>query len=163
MFEKEKKSLRRILREKTLQILYAYEMNQEGLDRLSNGILSDIESKEDREFSVALAHKVLANQKELDDIIAERLTNWEMNRIALMDRLLLRLGIAELLYFPDIPPKVSINEVIEIAKEYSTSKSGKFINGILDAVLSNLRKAGKLNKTGRGLIEESLPKKSTEE
>jgi N utilization substance protein B len=163
MFEKEKKSLRRILREKTLQILYAYEMNQEGLDRLSNGILADIENKEDREFSTALAHKVIANQRELDDVIEERLTNWEMNRIALMDRLLLRLGIAELLYFPDIPPKVSINEVIEIAKEYSTSKSGKFINGIMDAVLSNLRKAGKLNKTGRGLIEESLPKKSTDE
>ena len=85
-----------------------------------------------------------------------------MKRIALMDKLLLRIGITELLYFPDIPPKVSINEVIEIAKNYSTSNSGKFINGILDAILTELKNTGKLNKTGRGLIEETLPKTSSQ-
>ena len=78
----------------------------------------------------------------------------------MIDRILLRIGIVELIYFPDIPPKVTINEVIEIAKDYSTSNSNKFINGILDAVLSDLKKSGKLNKTGRGLIEQTLPKKS---
>jgi N utilization substance protein B len=92
-------------------------------------------------------------------MIREKVNNWEMERIALIDRILLRIAIAELLYFPDIPPKVSINEAIEIAKEYSTAKSGKFINGVLDAILTDLKQSGKLNKSGRGLIEESLPKK----
>jgi len=85
-----------------------------------------------------------------------------MNRIALIDKLLLRMGICELLYFPDIPPKVSINESIEIAKDFSTAGSGKFINGILDAILSDEKKSGKLNKTGRGLVEESIHKSGDE-
>jgi N utilization substance protein B len=79
-----------------------------------------------------------------------------MNRIALIDKILLRIGICELLHFPDIPPKVSINESIEIAKDYSTAGSAKFINGILDAILAEEKKEGKLNKTGRGLVEESI-------
>ncbi|MCK7526701.1 MAG: transcription antitermination protein NusB [Ignavibacteriales bacterium] len=79
----------------------------------------------------------------------------------LLDRILLRMGICEIPFFPDIPPKVSINESIEIAKDYSTSSSGKFINGILDAILDDLKKDDKLNKKGRGLLEESLPKPST--
>lgn len=153
-----KKISRRNLREKSMQILYAYEINGEGLTNLINGILSDVESEEDRKFSESLVTKVVANKKMLDERINERVANWEMDRIALIDKLLLRIGIAELLYFPDIPPKVSINEVIEIAKEYSTSNSGKFINGILDAILNNLKTTGNLNKTGRGLIDESLPK-----
>jgi N utilization substance protein B len=86
-----------------------------------------------------------------------------MDRIALIDKLLLQIGITELMYFPEIPPKVSINEVIEIAKDYSTSNSGKFINGILDAILSELKESGNLNKSGRGLIGESLPKKNSQD
>jgi N utilization substance protein B len=101
----------------------------------------------------------LSHQKEVDNIIKERLANWDMERIALIDRLLLRIGITEILYFNDIPPKVSMNEVIEIAKDFSTSNSSKFINGILDTFLNELRAEGKLNKSGRGLIDESLPKK----
>lgn len=157
----DKKINRRLLREKSLQVLYAYEMNKEGLTMLSEGILSDIPVKADKEFSLGLINKVIANYDLLDAKIKERVNNWEMDRIALIDKLLLRIGIAELLYFPDIPPKVSINEVIEIAKEYSTSNSGKFINGILDAILNELKESGKLNKRGRGLIDVSLPKKSS--
>jgi transcription antitermination protein NusB len=155
------KSNRRILRVKALQILYAYEMNKEGLTALTEGILSDIESKSEKEFSIQLVNKVIAYQKELDVRIQAKVDNWEIERIALIDKLLLRIGIAEILFFPDIPPKVSINEVIEIGKDYSTSNSGKFINGILDSILSDLKEEGKLNKTGRGLIEESLPKKTS--
>jgi N utilization substance protein B len=66
------------------------------------------------------------------------------------------MGICEILYFPDIPPKVSINESIEIAKDFSTAGSGKFINGILDAILAEEKKGGKLNKSGRGLVDESI-------
>jgi len=154
-----KKFNRRLLREKTLQVLYAYEMQNERIPMLEQGILSDIDSQSGRDFSIQLINKVISKRDELDEKISERVANWEMKRIALMDKLLLRIGIAEILYFPDIPPKVSINEVIEIAKDYSTINSGKFINGVLDAILTDLKKSGDLNKTGRGLIDESLPKK----
>jgi N utilization substance protein B len=154
-----KKSNRRILREKVLQVLYAYELNGEGLTNLTNGILSDLYSIPDIDFAKKLIDSVVANTKDLDLIIQEKVSNWEMDRIALIDRILLRIGISELMNFPDIPPKVTINEVIEIAKDYSTSNSNKFINGILDAVLSDLKKSGKLIKTGRGLIDQTLAKK----
>ena len=105
-----KKSNRRILREKTLQVLYAYELNGDGLTMLIDGILTDLTSEADLNFAKQLINKVVANKKELDEKIQERLANWEMDRIALIDRLLLRIGITELYYFPDIPPKVTINE-----------------------------------------------------
>jgi N utilization substance protein B len=149
---------RRAVRERVLQILYAYEMNNESLSTLTEGMLIDIHDPSDREFAQELINRVLIHKEELDSKIKLRVNNWEMNRIALIDKLLLRMGLCELLYFPDIPPKVSINESIEIAKVYSTAGSGKFINGILDAVLSQLKKSGSLNKTGRGLVEESITK-----
>lgn len=156
------KSHRRLLREKSLQVLYAYELNGEGLSLLTDGILTDLSSQADIDFAKSLINKVVANSAALDEKIQEKVANWEMERIALIDRILLRVGIAELFFFPDIPPKVTINEIIEIAKDYSTSNSNKFINGILDAILSDLKKSGNLNKTGRGLIEQTLPKKSGE-
>ncbi len=154
-----RKSNRRILREKALQVLYAYELNGEGLTNLTEGILSDLNSQTDIEFAKQIINQCAANTKMLDQKIQEKVANWEMERIALIDRILLRIGIAEIIFFPDIPPKVTINEVIEIAKDYSTSNSNKFINGILDAVLSDLKKSGSLKKTGRGLIEQSVTKK----
>jgi len=150
------KSKRRIVREKVLQILYAYEMNKESLQPLSLEILKDVTDETDRNFAQELIQKVLSNIEDLNERIIQRVTNWEMNRIALIDKILLRIGICELLHFPDIPPKVSINESIEIAKDYSTAGSAKFINGILDAILAEEKKEGKLNKTGRGLVEESI-------
>ncbi len=150
------KSKRRIVREKVLQILYAYEMNKENLTFISDEILAEITEDADKEFAKDLIRKVLQNSKDLDDRIIRRVTNWEMNRIALIDKILLRMGICEILHFHDIPPKVSINEAIEIAKDYSTAGSGKFINGILDAILAEEKAGGRLNKTGRGLVEESI-------
>ena len=150
------KSKRRIVREKVLQILYAYEMNKESLQPLSLEILKDVTDETDRAFAQELIRRVLANIEDLDERIIQRVTNWEMNRIALIDKILLRMGICELLHFPDIPPKVSINEAIEISKDYSTAGSAKFVNGILDAILAEEKKEGKLNKTGRGLVEESI-------
>lgn len=151
-------SKRRIVREKVLQILYAYEMNKDSLTAHIEGILPDTLDKPDRQFAEELINKVITHQDELDEKIKLRVANWEMNRIALIDKLLLRMGICELLYFPDIPPKVSINEAIEIAKVFSTAGSGKFINGILDAILSKLKETNVLNKTGRGLVEETISK-----
>lgn len=146
---------RRIVREQILQILYAYEMNKDSLDLLMNELNKRIDAS-DKEFAEKLIYGVIQHKNELDSLIKQKVDNWEMNRIALIDKILLRMGLCELLYFPDIPPKVSINESIEIAKEFSTSGSGKFINGILDAILSNLKETGKMNKSGRGLVEESI-------
>ena len=150
------KSKRRIVREKVLQILYAYEMNKDSLQPLSLEILNEITDDTDKTFAKDLVRKVLSNIEDIDNRITQRVTNWEMNRIALIDKVLLRMGICELLHFPDIPPKVSINESLEIAKDYSTAGSAKFINGILDAILAEEKKSGRLNKTGRGLVEESI-------
>ncbi|MGE5409369.1 MAG: transcription antitermination factor NusB [Clostridiales bacterium] len=153
------KITRRLLREKVLQILYAYEMNNEGLQTLTEGVLADLPEESDKEFCRMLVNKVLVNKDELDDYIGDRVSNWELNRITIIDKILLRMGICEILYLPEIPPKVSINEVIEIAKNYSTPNSGKFINGVLDTVLNKLKSSGMLVKTGRGLIDETLQKK----
>ena len=149
---------RRIIREKVLQLLYAFEMNPANKDAMIKEILSDVEDAADKEFANNLINQVIINENELDELIKSKVDNWDLSRIALIDRILLRIGICEMLFFPDIPPKVSINESIEIAKDYSTSSSGKFINGILDAILADLKKDNKLNKTGRGLQEESHPK-----
>lgn len=158
MKNKTQKFKRRLVRERVLQVLFAFEMNKDSLQFLIDEILYDIKNKSDKEFANELIKKVLKHVDEFDEMIRVRVANWEMNRIALIDKILLRMGICELLHFPDIPPKVSINEVIEIAKSFSTAGSGKFINGILDAILSETKKNGKLNKKGRGLLDESIIK-----
>jgi N utilization substance protein B len=154
------KSKRRKLREKVLQILYAFEMHRSGLSEIIDDQLKDITDVEDREFCTGIINYVLAEREVIEKYIEKKLVNWEVGRIAIIDKILLRIAIGELLFAVDVPPKVSINETIEIAKEYSTAKSGKFINGILDAVLIDLKKEGKIKKVGRGLIENSLPKQS---
>ncbi|MCF6268859.1 MAG: transcription antitermination factor NusB [Melioribacteraceae bacterium] len=151
-----KKSQRRFAREKVLQALYAYQLNGEGLTKHSDAMLREIHSEQDREFGRKLINSVAANDDELSSNIKERVSNWEIERIAVIDKILLKMGIAEILYFEDIPPKVSINEVIDMSKEFSSANSGKFINGILDAILTELKKEGKLNKVGRGLIDKKL-------
>lgn len=153
---------RRFTREKVLQVLYAYELNRDSLQALTEGTLSDISNEKDKEFARSLINKVIIHKADFDEEIRKRVDNWEMNRIALIDKILLRMGICELLYFPDIPPKVTINESIEISKEFSTSKSGKFINGILDAILSELKETGKLDKSGRGLLDSTIGKMPAE-
>jgi len=91
-------------------------------------------------YAVRLLTTVERNREYLDDVIRGKVEKWEYHRIAMLDRIVLRLATAELLYFPDVPPKVSINEAIEIAKMYSTDKSGRFVNGVLDAIWSDLEK-----------------------
>jgi N utilization substance protein B len=144
---------RRLVREKVLQILYSYELNKESLEFIREELLAEINEKTDLEFANKLIDSTITHLDELDANIKSKVNNWELNRIALIDKILLRMGICEILFFPDIPPKVSINETIEVAKTFSTAGSSKFINGILDAILSDLKKSGTLNKTGRGLIE----------
>ncbi len=152
------KSNRRQLREKVLQILYSYEMHGNGLTSIMDDQLKEVSKDEDRDFCTGLVNFILANRTEIENKIEHRLVNWDVARIAVIDKILLRIGIGEILFVEDVPPKVTINEIIEIAKEFSTAKSGKFINGILDAVLDDIKNEGKLRKVGRGLIENSLPK-----
>ena len=147
---------RRLTREKVLQVLYAYELSKEPIALLIENILSELKpQKEDWEFAQKLIYDVIQHQEEINKFITTTVAHWELNRIAVIDKVLLNMGICELLYFPDIPPKVTINEAIEIAKAFSTEKSGKFINGVLDAVLEGLKGTHALHKTGRGLINES--------
>jgi len=90
--------------------------------------------EEVRQFASDLINGTLENLERIDNIIREHATNWKLDRIALVDKNILRLAIHELLYRDDIPPAVTINEAVEIAKKFSTPRSGKFVNGILDKV-----------------------------
>ncbi len=108
---------------------------------------------EDRPFILDLFNKTIAFEKEYQSLISQKTKNWDAERIALMDVLLMRLAITELVHFSTIPVKVTINEYIEISKEYSTPKSNSFINGILDKIYSDLKSDGKVRKSGRGLLE----------
>ncbi len=146
-------SKRREVRIKVMQVLYASEIAQEPLEKIKGDLLTDINDEDGKNFSSELIDRVSQNIPMLDEFIVKKVENWEFERIAIVDKIILRMGIAELLYFPDIPPKVSINEAIDIAKDFCTKNSGKFVNGVLDAVLDELKKDNKLNKSGRGLLD----------
>ncbi|NLN25792.1 MAG: transcription antitermination factor NusB [Bacteroidetes bacterium] len=109
--------------------------------------------EDDRDFSVELLRKVILNEQLLNEEIKGRTPNWDQDRIAEIDMIILRMGIAEFLFFPSIPVRATINEYLEIAKEYSTPKSRIFINGILDKVVKEFTAQKRLNKVGRGLQE----------
>ncbi len=106
---------------------------------------------EDRDFALKLFRKVILNNEKISSEIDGKTPNWDKERIAHIDMIILKLGIVEFLYFQSIPISVTINEYIEIAKEYSTPKSSIFINGILDKLAKDFSLEGKLNKIGRGL------------
>jgi transcription antitermination protein NusB len=111
---------------------------------------------EDEEFVKILFRKTILNSKKCSELIDKNTTNWEVDRIALMDILVMQLAITEILEFPEIPVKVTLNEYIEIAKFYCTSKSSTFVNGILDNIVKEIRDEGLFNKFGRGLVGEEL-------
>lgn len=177
------KGNRRLAREKTLQIIAACRISGEEPESIFNHVffrkfnladsvethvdhlltraeIQEMESdtpihwKDDEiEFSKMLIRKTLEGETLLDELIDKAAKNWELERIAILDRILMQMAISELLYFDEIPPKVSVNEAIEIAKKYSTEKSGTFINGVLDSILNTLKDEKKISKSGRGLKE----------
>jgi len=115
--------------------------------------LSQLKVKaDDEEFLVDLFRKTILHQQEFTSEIDEKTPNWDTERIADMDMILIKMALTEFLYFPSIPTKVTINEYIEIAKDYSTRKSSYFINGVLDKILKDYNKSNRLNKIGRGLL-----------
>jgi len=107
---------------------------------------------DDKKFVVDLFRKVVLNQSEFEKEIEDKTPNWDKDRIAEIDLILIKMAIAEFLKFPSIPTSVSINEYIEISKDYSTDKSSYFINGVLDKILKEFSASKRLNKIGRGLI-----------
>jgi N utilization substance protein B len=109
-------------------------------------------SSDDKEYAVDLFRKTLLNDESLANEMVGKTPNWDKERIADLDTILIKMAICEFLKFPSIPVKVTINEYLEIAKEYSTPKSSIFINGILDKLSKEYRENGKLNKIGRGLM-----------
>lgn len=110
-------------------------------------------SQEDLNYAVTVLQRARDAKQEISDLIDKHSKNWELGRIALLDKILMTLAVAELEACSDIPIKVTINETIELAKRYSTDKSGVFINGVLDAVIIELTEQSRIIKSGRGLIE----------
>lgn len=108
--------------------------------------LSEALTQETQEYGNTLLRTVLDKKEHLASVIKPKLRNWDAERIAHIDMILLEMGVAELLYFETIPPKVTINEYIDIAKEYSTEQSGQFVNGILDGIRKDLESSNKLHK-----------------
>ncbi len=108
---------------------------------------------EDKEFAIELFRKTIVHKNEYTEYIKANTTNWDLERIAFMDILIMQMAITEFMQFPSIPVKVTLNEYLEISKAYSTSKSSVFINGVLDKVVNELKENKKIRKTGRGLIE----------
>lgn len=175
------KGSRHLAREKVLQVLAATMLEEVSLDIAFNHVFyrqftfDPKEATESRilrpdevhelEADVAIqwsdedveyARSVIVTAREQLELSTELIDrhsrNWDLERIALLDRILMRLAVAELIACKDIPVKVTINEVIELAKRYSTDKSGTFINGILDSVVLELQQKGLIVKSGRGLV-----------
>ena len=109
--------------------------------------------EEDRQFFEDLFDYTIEEDEFTDKVIAERAKNWEFDRIAATDKIILKMAVSEMLNFPSVPVKVTINEYIEISKQYSTPKSKQFVNGMLDVIAEHLTKEGTIRKSGRGLID----------
>jgi N utilization substance protein B len=124
-----------------------------GSDEEKINLLPLYNDEDDKQFILELYRKTIIHNKEFEEIISKKTSNWEVERIAIIDNILMKMAITELIYFPSIPVKVTLNEYIDISKEFSTPKSKIFINGILDKIFAELKSENKINKTGRGLLE----------
>jgi N utilization substance protein B len=126
---------RRLARELALKVLYRYEEGDSDLPGAMKSVLdAKVYEKNDKDFSKMLIEQTVHNMEQIDKEIVEVLQNWEYDRISVVDKTILRMGTCELFYFDDIPSQISINEAIEIGKKYGGNESGRFINGVLDAI-----------------------------
>ncbi len=149
---------RREVREVVLQALFAEEVSGNKWEQILSAVIKPklSQDKSSLKFAERLFLKTVKNKEEIDNIISDHIKNWNIQRLATVDKLVLRMALCEFLNFEEIPTKVTINEAIEIAKRFSTNKSGNFVNGILDAALQRLQEEDRIEKKGRGLIESSL-------
>lgn len=126
--------------EMVVQLLVAY------LQKPGSYNFNQLISSEKETFAKSLLQTVIDKAEHLQEVIIPKLKNWDPERIALLDMILMKMGVAEFLYFETIPPKVTINEYIDLAKDYSTAQSGQFVNGILDNIHKDLVQQGKMQK-----------------
>lgn len=163
---------RRQIRAKVMQAVYACITSGQKPEAVYNLLLKEIEDEVgelekkkklsgDTKLLNALYYDSMKMADKYDDMIKSKAENWELERIARIDRILMHMAICEMLNFEEIPVKVTINEYLELAKTYSTPKSSKFINGILDSLYNDFSKNGLIVKKGRGLINHSAQKEDT--
>jgi transcription antitermination protein NusB len=138
------KKLRRNARVLCIQHLYAYlqQQNETLDDVISRSMSLNEEPEFDEAFFRTLIHKTINEIDLLDERIKKRSKNWDFSRITLMDKIILRQAIAEMIYIDDVPPRVTISEAIELAKEFSTDESHVFVNGMLDRIYKDLVEEG---------------------
>ncbi len=138
------KKLRRNARMLSIQLLYAY--LQQGDETLENVIQRSMSLNEEPEFDEpffrTLIYKTVSELDHLDERIIRRSKNWDFSRITLMDKIILRQSIAEMMFIEDVPPRVTISEAIELAKDFSTEESHVFVNGMLDRIYKDLVEEG---------------------
>lgn len=152
---------RRLARRLALQVLFSNEFLKEQIESVAYRIAESLDEKLSS-FSLDLIYKTSENESELNELIRKHLRNWDYQRVAVLDRVLIRMALCEIVYFPDIPVEVTINEALEISKDFSNLKSRRFVNGILDSIYKELKAENKLVKN----ITASLPlnrKKKTEQ
>ena len=130
---------RRRSRESAIQVLYQRDRTKQDAQKaLAHFKEHFLEKKENDEFLVRIVLGVLDHEKEIDQLIEHYSENWRLDRIAPIDRAILRMAIFELLYCEEIPPKVTLNEAVDLGKQYGSEDSGSFINGILDQILNKV-------------------------
>jgi len=141
-----------------LQVLYAVEVSEQdpsdALKMMNGG------DERHRSFTERLVHDTHRYSKRMDELIGSKSERWNLDRIAMIDHLILRMALCELFHMADIPPKVTINEAIELGKDFSTDQSGRFINGILDAIFLDNEQEIRGKKRAEGLKQESKPKQT---
>jgi transcription antitermination protein NusB len=132
---------RRKAREVTLQVLYTLDVQKTDLKEAIDRFWANFDAPEEaRKFSTFLIEGVWNNREQIDNLISGSSENWSMSRMSRVDKSILRMAVYELLFCEDIPPKVTLNEAIDLGKVYGSENSGSFINGILDALYGKLRK-----------------------
>jgi N utilization substance protein B len=119
----------------------------------NNSLITDVfKNNDDKKFAINLFRQTINNADEFEKLIESKVKNWELERISKMDLLLIKMALTEVISFTEMPIKVSFNEYIEISKYYSTQNSKVFINGVLDKIVSQFKREGKVKKVGRGLV-----------
>lgn len=142
--------MRRRARELALQVLFEKDLRRKRLDDILPRVSLPLSWDEDtRNFFLALVQGVEEKEKEIDRLITEVTEGWPLQRMATIDRNILRMATYEILFLPEIPPSVSINEAVELGKKYGTEESGKFINGVLGRLVRYLEKRQELGGVKR--------------
>ena len=144
---------RHLLRTIAMQSLYEWDFHGQKKDMLPEILKHNISEfasgEEDLEFVKKTVSGVIENMKDIDQLITEVAPDWPINQITLVDRNILRIGVFELVYSPEIPPKVAINEAIELAKTFGGKSSGKFVNGVLGSIFRQLEESGETAKPAK--------------